>query len=92
MSSSFCSFCTHACTLVCPLAFGAPGGGRVCETPGVTGNPLILFLAGGTTIADETGANKDAHQAPVIQLETSNCVPAVLPEKFFLGPLVTRTS
>ena len=32
--------------------------------------------AGGTGGADETGANKDAHQSPVIQLETSNCVPA----------------
>ena len=35
---------------------------------------LVLLLAGGTGGADETGANKDAHQTPVIQLETSNCV------------------
>ena len=35
--------------------------------------------AGGTGGADETGANKDTHQSPVIQLETSNCVPASFP-------------
>ena len=40
------------------------------------GNGVIF---GGTGGADETGANKDAHQSPVIQLETSNCVPAIFP-------------
>ena len=58
----------------------------VCETLGVTGILLNLssvsrvfsfsdFTAGGTGGADETGANKNAHQLPVIQLEASNCVP-----------------
>ena len=38
---------------------------------------FVSFTAGGTGGADETGANKDTHQSPVIQLETSNCVPAI---------------
>ena len=33
-------------------------------------------IAGGSGGAAEAGANKDAHQSPVIQLETSNSVPA----------------
>ena len=36
----------------------------------------VIRFAWGTDGADEAGANKDAHQSPVIQLETSNCVPA----------------
>ena len=56
----------------------------MCVTIGVTGIRLFLLpisqldirFAGGTEGADETGANKDAHQSPVIQLETSNCIPA----------------
>ena len=38
---------------------------------------FVSFTAGGTGGADETGANKNTHQPPVIQLETSNCVPAI---------------
>ena len=50
----------------------------MCVSSGVTRFLLecFAFLAGGTGGADETGANKDAHQLPVIQLETSNCIPA----------------
>ena len=56
----------------------------VCVTLGIIGILLDLFgwlfvRAGGTGGADETGANKDTHQSPVIQLETSNCVPAIFP-------------
>ena len=61
----------------------------VCVTLGVIGIlfgfDVAFFLrfwfssAGGTGGADETGANKDTHQSPVIQLETSNCVPANFP-------------
>ena len=34
--------------------------------------------AGGTGGADETSANKDARESPVIQFKMSNCVPAFL--------------
>ena len=37
---------------------------------------LEFFQQGAPGGADETGANKDAPQLPVIQLETSKCVPA----------------
>ena len=70
----------RACVCVCvnPWAKGSP------PPPPFPPSPLSppfpprqgVSQAGGTGGADETGANKDTHQSPVIQLETSNCVPA----------------
>ena len=81
MSSSFCRVCAFDC--FCLLI-----GRHVCEALGLIGLPLN-FSAGGTGGADETGANKDAHQLPVIQLETS-CLQSS--DFKFLGPVILTTT
>ena len=56
----------------------------MCVYPAITSGKVIVLdnasqlngVAGGTGGANETSANTDAHQLPVIQLETSNCAPA----------------
>ena len=85
-----CPFCVHMC--LPPFRAGwrshMPPFGEACVcNPWNHRDPfgffwfafLFYFTAGGTGGAVETGANKDTHQSPVIQLETSNCVPANFP-------------
>ena len=70
------------------IVFASLIGRHVCEALGLIGLPLN-FSAGGTGGADETGANKDAHQLPVIQLETS-CLQSS--DFKFLGPVILTTT
>ena len=77
-------FCAHTHTFALTLVLLASPREGVCveplESQGsiwiVSLKVFPMLVAGGTGGADETGANKHAHQLPVIQLETSNCVPA----------------